>query len=502
MQNGEPIIEVKNLTRIFKNIVALKNIDLTIFNGELLGFVGPDGSGKTTLLQSICAILDPTEGSITVNGFDSVKQSSQITSRIGYMSQAYSLYGELTVEENLEFFARIRNIPEEVFIERKNKLLEFSGLSPFLKRKTKFLSGGMQKKLALCCNMIHEPEILVLDEPTLGVDPLSRRHLWNIIYEYNATGKTVILATSYMDEAERCTRFAFLFDGSLIICKNPDSISGSLEDLFISYIPKKQGRQQKPPFLKKQTEAIQVEVDNLVKNFGEFKALDNITFDVKSGEIFGFVGPNGSGKTTTIKVLCGIIPPSEGKVQVAGINVGVNPQLVKQKIGYMSQKFSLYTDLTVNENIQFFGRIYEVEWDDLLDRKEWVLEMSGLEDKGDILVDELSGAFKQRLALGCSLLHSPDILFLDEPTSGVDPVSRRAFWDIIKTLAEMGTTVFVTTHYLNEIEKCNRVAFLHKGALLNIDDPYHLKTEYQIDDMEEIFVRLVKKANESSVSSH
>lgn len=502
MHNGKPIININGLKRRFEKNWALEGIELQIEKGELFGIVGPDGSGKTTLLQSICAILDPTEGFITVDGFDTVKYSSAITSQIGYMSQAYSLYEELTVEENLEFFAKIREVPETTFTERKKKLLVFSGLSPFLKRKTKHLSGGMQKKLALCCNLVHEPDILILDEPTLGVDPISRHQLWAIISGYHDMGKTIIIATSYMDEAAKCERVAFLLDGKVIACDFPGKLGDKLEDLFFAYIKKENTEKQSAPFLRKEGRENLVEVEGLVKMFDAFTAVDKVSFTVRRGEIFGFVGPNGSGKTTTIKILCGIIPPTYGKVTVVGTNVLTSPEKVKGKIGYMSQKFSLYLDLTVEENINFFGRVYGLDWINLEKRKKWILGMAELEERQNIITNDLSGALRQRLALGCALIHYPDIIFLDEPTSGVDPVSRHSFWEMIKSLAEMGTSIFVTTHYLDEVENCDRVAFLHKGQTLAIENPAKLKASYGTESLEDIFIEMVRKADENPSSTH
>lgn len=490
MQSGDAVIKIKNLGRVFKKNRALGGINLEIKRGELFCIAGPDGSGKTTLIQSICAILDPSEGIITVEGFDTVKDASRITARIGYMSQAYSLYEDLTVEENLEFFAKIRKVPDDLFARRKERLLKFSGLANFLKRKTRHLSGGMQKKLALCCNLIHEPDILILDEPTLGVDPLSRRHLWQMIKDYHSEGKTIVLTTPYMDEAKRCQRLAFLLEGRLLACDTPDAM-GDLEEVFLKYI-KRIERSKTLPFPARVAEGDVIRVDGLIKRFDSFSAVDRIDFTVKRGEVFGFVGPNGSGKTTTIRVLCGIIPPSDGSVEVAGIDVVRRPAQVKGRIGYMSQRFSLYLDLTVEENIDFFGSVYGVDPKTLQERKSWLLEAAGLTGKEKTLTKEVSGAIRQRLALGCSLLHYPDVLFLDEPTSGVDPVSRKAFWDMISALANSGTTVFVTTHYLSEVEACTRVAFLHQGRILAMDSPKKLKELYNKDTLEDVFMHLIE----------
>ncbi len=493
MLPGEAVIKIKGLSRKFKKTWALRDIDLEVLKGEVFGIVGPDGSGKTTLIQSISAILDPTSGAVLVQGFDSVKDAKEITSRIGYMSQAFSLYGDLTVEENLEFFGGVRGIRREVFEKRKNELLDFSGLKPFLKRRSGQLSGGMQKKLALSCNLIHEPDLLVLDEPTLGVDPLSRRHLWEMLKEYNSQGKTVILSTSYLDEAKKCTRLGFLLNGELVACDRPDVFGEDLEEVFTSRI-KKAGWVSSVPFGKKAAGAGFVRIRGLRKTFDGFTAVDLKELTVESGEIFGLLGPNGSGKTTTIKVLCGLLSPSEGDVEVAGVDMAKRPEMVRGKIGYMSQRFSLYLDLTVRENIDFFGRVYGLTPELLDERRRWVLELSGLTGFEDALTGELSGAVRQRLALGCSLLHHPDILFLDEPTSGIDPVSRSAFWEIIRLLVASGTTVFVTTHYISEAENCTRVAFLHQGRVLALDSPGVLKARYRTDSLEDVFITVMQGA--------
>jgi len=493
MLPGETAVKIKGLSRKFKRAWALRNIDLEVGTGEMFGIVGPDGSGKTTLIQSICAILDPTSGKVLVQGFDSVRDAKEITSRIGYMSQAFSLYGDLTVEENLEFFGGIRGIRGEVFEKRKDELLEFSGLKSFLKRRSNQLSGGMQKKLALSCNMIHEPDLLVLDEPILGIDPLSRRHLWRMLKEYNSRGKTIILSTSYMDEAKRCGRLAFLLNGELVACDRPDAFGEDLEEVFASRI-KKADWVRTVPFGRKPAGAGFVRIKGLKKTFGGFTAVDLQELTVESGEIFGLLGPNGSGKTTTIKVLCGLLRLTEGEVEVAGVDMAKRPEMVRGRIGYMSQRFSLYLDLTVKENIDFFGRVYGLSPGLLGERRRWVLDLSGLTGFEDALTGEISGAVRQRLALGCSLLHHPDILFLDEPTSGIDPVSRRAFWEIIRLLAASGTTVFVTTHYISEAENCSRVALLHQGRILALDSPGALKARYGTDSLEDVFISVMEGA--------
>lgn len=488
------IIEVNSLRRRFGKTWALEGIDLTIRKGELFGIVGPDGSGKTSLIQSICAILDPTSGCVTVNGLDTVRQAEEITSSIGYMSQAYSLYGDLSVEENLQFFAEVRQVSAPDFAQRRNKLLRFSGLAPFLDRKTKNLSGGMQKKLALCCSLIHEPEVLVLDEPNLGVDPLSRRDLWRMIEEYRARNLTIVLATSYMDEAARCDRLAFLASGKLLACGKPDMFGDDLEEAFKRLQP----APSLPPApllaTQKASSGSAIDVDSLSKHFGDFPAVDRISFSIAQGEIFGLLGPNGSGKSTTIKILCGIQPPSEGRAMVAGVDVGERSEEARHHLGYMSQRFSLYLDLSVDENLTFFGSVYGLKGVQLRERKDWAIAMAGLSGHEKMLTRNLSGALRQRLALGCAVLHQPDVLFLDEPTSGVDPSSRQTFWDLIRNFARAGTTIFVTTHYLKEAEGCDRVAFINRGKILYLDNPAVIREKFGGISLEEAFIQLMEES--------
>lgn len=484
-------VAISGLERRFGRARALRGIDLEIRKGELFAIVGPDGSGKTTLIQSICAILDPSAGRVTVLGLDSVAEAAGITGSIGYMSQAYSLYGDLTVEENLQFFAAVRGVTEKLFAERREKLLRFSGLAPFLARATKTLSGGMQKKLALCCSLMHEPELLVLDEPTLGVDPLSRRELWRMLAEYHASGKTIVLATSFMDEAARADRVALLSAGSVLACAPPAEFGDDLEAAFKAKL-----RAAAPlPAVALPARAsggAGIEVENLTKTFGGFTAVDSISFSVRSGEVFGLLGPNGSGKSTTIRVLCGILPPSGGAARVAGIDVAASPQAVRGRIGYMSQRFSLYFDLTVEENIRFFGGVYGLGGRTLEERARWALELAGLVGDRRVLVRRLSGALRQRLALACAVLHHPAVLFLDEPTSGVDPVTRASFWSLIDAIAHSGTSVLVTTHHLKEAEGCHRVAFINRGRLLALDAPERIRARHGGVTLEEAFVRLME----------
>lgn len=488
-----PVIVVEGLGRRYGATQALAGVDVSISRGELFGIVGPDGAGKTTLIQSLCAILDPTEGRVTVLGFDSVREAGRITSVLGYMSQAYSLYGDLTVEENLRFFAEVRRVPKAEFASRRARLLRFSGLEPFVGRRTKNLSGGMQKKLALCCSLIHEPDLLILDEPTLGVDPLSRRELWLMLFEFRAAGKSVVVATSYMDEAQRCDRVALLADGRILACDPPQAFGPDLEEAFIARVgataPAGAGR-AKP----RQPQGEAIVVDRLSKKFADFTAVDNVSLVIRKGEIFGLLGPNGSGKSTLIRMLCGLLAPTGGHATVDGVDIVADARKARGRIGYMSQRFSLYFDLTVAENIEFFGGAYGLDAAELASRRQWVVTMAGLAGREDTLVNNLSGALRQRLALGCAVLHRPAVLFLDEPTSGVDPASRRAFWRIIEELAAEGSAVLVTTHYLREAEACDRVAFYNRGRIMLLDDPRQLRATHGGASLEDVFIEVMERA--------
>ncbi|WP_024302677.1 ATP-binding cassette domain-containing protein [Pseudogulbenkiania sp. MAI-1] len=488
-----PAISIHSVSRRFGKRLVLDDVTLEVQAGEMFGIVGADGAGKTTLLQSICAILDPSAGSVAVAGRDSVREAGRIQAALGYVAQSYSLYGDLTVAENLAFFAAIRAVPSSVFAARREALLRFSGLAPFLDRRAKSLSGGMQKKLAVCCSLLHEPEILVLDEPTLGVDPISRRELWTMLRAFHARGKTIIVATSYMDEAAGCDRVAVLAGGRVLACGPPAGF-GDLEEAVKHLLAPAAAVPEPPPALLAAEEAKgdAIRVSGLSRRFGNFTAVDRLSFSVARGEIFGLLGPNGSGKSTTIKMLTGILPPSEGSMEVAGIDVAARPGSVKGRIGYMSQRFSLYVDLTVDENIEFFGSIYGLSDVALAERRAWVLRLAGLAGYERALVRSLSGALKQRLALGCAVLHRPDVLFLDEPTSGVDPVSREGFWHLITAIGRAGTAVLVTTHYIREAQRCDRVAFIDRGRLLAVDAPAVLRARHGGVDLEDVFIALMK----------
>ena len=443
--------------------------------GKLFGLVGPDGAGKTTTLRMLAGVLRPTAGDATVDGDSISRDPEAVKHRIAYMSQRFGLYTDLTVRENILFYADLYRVPQADRPARLERLYQFSNLGPFEDRLAGKLSGGMKQKLSLCCALIHHPAILLLDEPTFGVDPISRRELWSIIKDNVAEGMTVLVTTSTPEEADRCDEVAQLDQGRLV-----------------------PGRPQAPPPLVHPQghlgAEVAVRVDGLTRAFGDFVAVDHIGFEVAQGEVFGFLGPNGAGKTTTIKMLTGLLAPTGGTGEVAGHDIRTDTEWIKRRIGYMSQLFSLYNDLTVEENIEFFAGLYEVRGERYAVRRDWILEMAGLKEHRKRLTGELPLGWKQRLALGTAMIHEPPILFLDEPTSGVDPLSRRNFWDLIYGLADQGTTVFVSTHYMEEAEYCHRIALLNRGKLIALDTPEALKTSLGAATLEDVFVTMVERS--------
>ncbi len=569
-----PAIVAQNLTKQFGKLTAVDHVGFEVAKGEIFGIVGPDGAGKTTTLRMLTGIMDPSEGYAAIAGFDTRTDATAAREHLAYMSQRFGLYPDLTVAENVSFYADLYGVPRKGRDERFAELYGFSHMDPFKKRKARDLSGGMKQKLQLICALVHTPDVLLLDEPTNGVDPVSRRDFWRILYKIVQGGVSILVTTAYLDEAERCDRIGLLDKGKLmatgtpheirqwmkgklltlqtpdarkitrilrqglfgldvntfgdtvhIVCEDVEKtrtailglIRGTgfkineireaqpgLEDVIISMMGKGSdsdrfsGAETKDVvsitdphpkeilLLEHEPQGLAVSVENLSRVFGSFVAVDSISFDVPKGEIFGFLGPNGAGKSTTIRMLCGLLTPSSGKGKVAGFDIFKKPEQIKQHIGYMSQKFSLYDDLTVEENIHFYGGIYGLKGDAMEKRKAWAMEMAGLADHQKSMTRILSAGWKQRLALACAILHEPPIIFLDEPTSGVDPLSRRRFWDMIYSMADKGITVFVTTHYMEEAEYCDRIALIYRGRMIAMGTPMELKTQYMQEEILDI----------------
>nr|NJM00854.1 ABC transporter ATP-binding protein [Desulfobacula sp.] len=574
-----PAIEAQDLTKRFGDLTAVDHIGFEVAKGEIFGIVGPDGAGKTTTLRMLAGIMDPSEGWAAIAGFDTRTATSSAKDNMAYMSQRFGLYPDLTVDENIEFYADLYGVPRKGREERFQDLLGFSHMGPFKKRKAGDLSGGMKQKLQLICALVHTPAVLLLDEPTNGVDPVSRRDFWRILYRIVREGVSILVTTAYLDEAERCDRIGLLDRGKLMAAGTPHEIrkwmkkrvltlqspdarkinrmlqqrlagaevnvfgdtvhlvceevektraaalnliqrtgfevggireaQPGLEDVIISMMGKDRHEDTLPgsepltdspsgdllsgsplprasALPKGKTQDPAVSVENLSRVFGSFVAVNQLSFEVPKGEIFGFLGPNGAGKSTTIRMLCGLLTPSSGKGRVAGFDIFKDPEQIKQHIGYMSQKFSLYEDLTVEENIQFYGGIYGLKGPAVKKRKAWAMETAGLRDHGKSLTRILSTGWKQRLALACAILHEPPIIFLDEPTSGVDPLSRRRFWDMIYGMADRGVTVFVTTHYMEEAEYCDRIALIYRGRMIAMGTPMELKTRHMQEDILDI----------------
>ena len=463
------LIEVSHVSKSYGKVQALHDVSFSVKQGELFGLIGPDGAGKSTLFRILTTLLLPDQGSARVLDADVRADFRTIRQSVGYMPGRFSLYQDLTVEENYE---RIRAIYEQI--------------APFKQRRAGALSGGIKQKLALCCALVHAPKVLFLDEPTTGVDPVSRREFWEMLAYLRQEGITLVVSTPFMDEALRCDRGAFLYEGEIKGIDRPEAILKQFSEILCP-----PGLQRKA--VDKHTPPI-IQVDNLVKRFGSFTAVDHISFSVQRGEIFGFLGANGAGKTTAMRILCGLSLPSEGKAEVMGFDVRTQSEEIKKRIGYMSQKFSLYEDLTVRENLRLFGGIYGVNAKEISKRTEETLQRIGLYEEQHTLVRSLPLGWKQRLAFSVAIFHRPELVFLDEPTGGVDPATRRQFWELIYQAADQGITIFVTTHYMDEAEYCDRISMMVDGHIRALDTPDGLKHRFNARNMDEVFQKLAREA--------
>jgi len=571
-----PLVVVgKDLRKVFRasgnggEVRALDDVSIEVRAGELTALVGPDGAGKTTLIRLIAGLLAVSSGTLQVLGIDPAAQPQRVQDRIGYMPQRFGLYEDLSVQENLDLYADLHGVTAAERNQRYPQLMQMTDLGRFTDRLAGRLSGGMKQKLGLACTLVRSPELLLLDEPTVGVDPLSRRELWLIIeHLVREQGLTVLTSTSYLDEAEKAARVLVLHEGKAIaqsepagvtraaagrtvaldpgpgntarslqarllddpdvidavpdgglvriVCAGespgprgvaglmPTPVEPRFEDGFMvllrGTVAHEAGvdiRLQRP--LQPAEKGAVVEVRDLVKRFGDFAAVNHVSFEVRRGEIFGLLGPNGAGKTTTFRMLCGLLPPSGGVLRVAGLDVGSAGAAARARLGYVAQKFSLYGALTVAENLEFFASAYGLRGGTRRDRIDWALRQFDLGRLAHATSGELPGGFKQRLAMSAALLHEPEILFLDEPTSGADPLARRAFWRRITALAEQGVTVIVTTHFMQEAEYCDRIAIMDGGRVLAQGSPAEIRRLARPDDgrqgsMEDAFIAVVEAA--------
>ena len=568
-------------------VQALDKVSLEVEHGTLTALVGPDGAGKTTLIRLATGLMTADSGELKILGVDVASDPQQVQDRIGYMPQKFGLYEDLSVQENLDLYADLHGVTAKERNERYPRLMEMTALGPFAQRLAGRLSGGMKQKLGLACTLVRAPELLLLDEPTVGVDPLSRRELWEIILQLvDDQGLTVMLSTSYLDEAERCGHAVVMHQGKVLAQGPPGDVSelaaghvfvaeppagqkarefqarlldrpgvvdavpeggrvrlvlNESPDHLLSLIPhplrvqprfedgfmlllrqsktgdKETGRQgeqetqhfnslspslpvSQSVFLSAQEPVVQVR--DLVRQFGSFVAVNHVSFDVQRGEIFGLLGPNGAGKTTTFRMLCGLLPASSGTLRVAGVDLSRARASARQRIGYVAQKFSLYGQLSVTENLDFFASAYNLRGARKRERIERALQQFDLAPLADLAGGNLPGGFKQRLAMAAALLHEPEILFLDEPTSGADPLARREFWRRITRLSEQGVTVVVTTHFMEEAEYCDRVAIMDAGRVLAQGTPAEIRshaheTAGREPTMEDAFIAVVEEAREN-----
>jgi len=493
------LIYIKNLTKSYRRKHVLSIDEYIISRGTINGIIGPDGAGKSTLLKALAGIIS-YNGSIKYRDIEVRSHPDKIKSLLSYMPQGigYNLYTDLTVIENIFFFAQLKKIPKKQTTERAEILLQATGLWDHRNKLVSQLSGGMKQKLGLACSLISKPELLILDEPSTGIDPLSRRQLWQVLTERVKTQfTTVVYATSYMDEAERADKLLFLHNGSPLFKGNTLDIlkeKESLEEAFFETLKQRITTKrflELPPGPKRLSNSSGIEIYDLRKTYGKTIALRGITLTIKAGELFGLLGPNGAGKTTLLKCLLGLEKADSGRISVATLSPG--SEELKYRVGYMSQVFSLYGDLTVKENILFYGQLYSVEHNLLMKRLQWIVNFSDIKDYLDTPVKYVPLGMKQRLALGVATIHMPDVLFLDEPTSGVDPLTRELFWSFIKTLSEqLGITVVVTTHNLIEADYCHRVAIMNEGEIVSVGSPAELKTEFQKKYGQEYEVKLNK----------
>ena len=597
MRPDESVVRAEGLTRRFtgpdgRPQVALDRVSLSVPRGQLTALVGPDGAGKTTLMRMMAGLLAPEEGSLHVLGLDVTRNAQEVQDRISYMPQRFGLYEDLSVQENLDLYADLHGVPQAVRRERFARLMAMTDLARFTARPAGKLSGGMKQKLGLACTLVRSPELLLLDEPSVGVDPLSRRDLWEILLQLVRDEQlSVVVSTAYMDEAERCTHVHVMNAGHVLANGTPQALAqraqgltfvatppvgmaarmlqarlldavstvvdavprggqvrfirrpdvdeaalrplledvevhprpAELEDAFMLMLrqhaeaaggrsssegPPAAGadrtlhgqRNDEPTAPVADHAEPVIVVRDLVRRFGDFTAVASTSFEVRRGEIFGLLGPNGAGKTTTFRMLCGLLPATSGSLQVAGANLRVAPARARARIGYVAQKFSLYATLTVCENLAFYGAAYGLHGRQLAERMQAMLQRFDLDPEAESGL--LPAGYRQRLAMAAGLIHAPDILFLDEPTSGIDPLARRAFWRTITALSAQGVTIVITTHFMEEAEYCDRIAIQDAGRMLALGTPHEVRelAGGAGSDMNEAFIAIVEQGRREAVT--
>ncbi len=500
----ETCIEIKNLTKRFaEGEPAIDNLTLNIEKGKITGLIGPDGAGKSTLIRLIAGLLTSTEGEISTLELNPITQKDLLNTKIGYMPQKFGLYEDLSVMENLELYADLKGIAKNEKQEIFDKVLTMTDLKRFTERLAGALSGGMKQKLGLACTLLGTPELLLLDEPSVGVDPISRKELIKMVKELATEGMTILWSTAYLDEAHSFDTCIVLNEGKIIYDGLPHALSETTAGFENKVIELMGGFEAKPSELAEKFELKEnnieyvIEALDLVKKYGDFYAVKNNTFHIKKGEIFGLLGPNGAGKSTSFKMMCGLSTPTEGTAKIMGQDILKNPSKARSYLGYMAQKFSLYGDLSVLQNLKFFAGVYGLN---LFKRKEKIDEIIKIFHFKKYLnqdAKELPLGYKQRLSLACAVMHNPPVLFLDEPTSGVDPITRREFWNHIKGLSEKGVTVMVTTHFMDEAEFCDRISLFYRGETIATGTPNELKQMANTQTMEDAFIELIEKSERS-----
>ena len=597
MRPDDSVVRAEGLTRRFtgpdgRPLVALDRVSLSVPRGQLTALVGPDGAGKTTLMRMMAGLLAPEEGSLHVLGLDVTRNAQEVQDRISYMPQRFGLYEDLSVQENLDLYADLHGVPQAVRRERFARLMAMTDLARFTARPAGKLSGGMKQKLGLACTLVRSPELLLLDEPSVGVDPLSRRDLWEILLQLVRDEQlSVVVSTAYMDEAERCAHVHVMNAGHVLANGTPQALAqraqgltfvatppvgmaarmlqarlldavstvvdavprggqvrfirrpdvdeaalrplledvevhprpAELEDAFMLMLrqhaeaaggrsssegPPAAGadrtlhgqRNDEPTAPVADHAEPVIVVRDLVRRFGDFTAVASTSFEVRRGEIFGLLGPNGAGKTTTFRMLCGLLPATSGSLQVAGANLRVAPARARARIGYVAQKFSLYATLTVRENLAFYGAAYGLHGRQLAERMQAMLQRFDLDPEAESGL--LPAGYRQRLAMAAGLIHAPDILFLDEPTSGIDPLARRAFWRTITALSAQGVTIVITTHFMEEAEYCDRIAIQDAGRMLALGTPHEVRelAGGAGSDMNEAFIAIVEQGRREAVT--